>query len=142
MKHGYQFSSLKSPDTRGFLKGTSYCFLLLYSRWCRRGCLTEGLLNKLQKLRTQLHNSKRHYYYANFNGYPFPAVRKETDFHHKSKQIPRPLKQYLAETDTAAFQCIRINQITFHNCVLQKNINWNSELDTYWVAIASSHSLR
>ena len=76
----------------------------------------------LYKLRTQLHNSKRHYYYANFNGYPFPAVRKETDFHHKSKQIPHPLKQYLAETDTAAFQCIRINQITFPQlCVTEEH---------------------
>jgi hypothetical protein len=54
--------------------------------------MPEGLLNKLQKLRTQLHNSKRHYYYANFNGYPFPAVRKETDFHHKKQADPSPSK--------------------------------------------------
>ena len=40
----------------------------------------------------------------------------------RSKQIPRPLKQYLAETDTAAFQCIHINQITFPQlCVTEEH---------------------
>ena len=49
----------------------------------------------------------------------------------RSKQIPRPLKQYSAETDTIVFQCISSNQITFPQLLCySKTYIIKSELNT------------
>ena len=55
----------------------------------------------------------------------------------RSKQIPRPLKQYSAETYTIVFQFISSNQIAFSQLLCySKTYIIQSELN-----IANSHSL-